>query len=159
MRLLLEPFFSQNAASRQSDDKLSHAWMSTSPSYSTVQNWFRFPNCLLTLQAPLNFDECCEPNRLLEQRTGSCWEEDSENLEILLHCLQPPPKIWNVTCHLQTCIPWAYWSCVGIRWAMVLIGNAKQAISEEKSRPVTGVVASQVRVLFPLLRMYPQLQV
>ena len=41
----------------------------------------------------------------------------------------------------------------------MIIGNAKQAISEKKSRPVRGVVASQVQVLFPLLRMYPRLQV
>ena len=50
------------------------------------------------------------------------------------------------TCHL---CPWG--PCMGVRWAMVLIGNAKQATSEGKSGPVetglTELVATTLSIL------------
>ena len=67
--------------------------------------------------------QACETNHLLGE-TESCWEEDSE--DIISHCLQPSQCITS----RHTLCAWG--SCVGIYWALALIGSAKQAAVETR---------------------------
>ena len=75
--------------------------------------------------------EACETNRSLV-RTESWWMTSGT---VLLHCSQPSCKFQHASRR-----------CVGIRQAMALIGNARQATSEGRSDPVetglTGLAAT-----------------
>ena len=117
VRLLLRPFSGQNNASQWPDNQVFHT-------HCTVQHQFWLSNCSLISQATLFVNEACEINCLLG-RTESCWEGDTH-----LHCSQPSCKFQHVTSQHAL---YAWRPCMGVHWAMVLIGDTKQAMSERKS--------------------------
>ena len=80
----------------------------------------------------------CETNRSLV-RTESCWKTRGT---VLLHCSQP------CISQVSTWFLCASGRCVGVRQAMTLIGNARQAMSKGKSSLVeTGPVATALSIL------------
>ena len=80
--------------------------------------------------------EACETIRLLA-RTESCWKTRGT---VLLYCSLPPCKFQHG----------ALRRCVGVRQAMALIGNARQATSEGKSGLVeTGLTRPATMALYP----------
>ena len=80
--------------------------------------------------------EACETIRSLA-RTESCWKT---RRTVLLHCLPPSRKFQHG----------ASGRYVGVRQAMALIGNARQAMSEGKSGPVeTGLTGTATTALYP----------
>ena len=78
--------------------------------------------------------EACEINCLLV-RTESCWKTHRTAL-------------FAAISQVSTWYLYALGRCVGIRQAMTLIGNARQATSEEKSGPVeTGLTGPAAMAL------------
>ena len=74
--------------------------------------------------------EACETN-LLQVRTESCWEKHSPNSSVTLLAAIMQVSTWFLCA-------WGRW--VGVRRAMALIGDARQATSVKKSGPVeTGL--------------------
>ena len=57
-----------------------------------------------------------------------------------------------LTCHLC-----AWGPCVGVSWAMALIGDAKQAMGEGKSGPVETKLFGPVATALVLVQMYPKM--
>ena len=85
----------------------------TFSAHCTVQHWLRLPNCL---QATLT-DESCETNHLLEEQKllgGRLGDLFPASLQV---------STCGMSCALCVC-----WSCVVVRRAVVIIGDAKQAM-------------------------------
>ena len=89
---------------------------------------FGFPICSLIPQATPLTDEACETDRSLG-RTASCWEEYKRFFRTVRSRLAS----FSVSSRRAPC---ACAPCVGVRRAMVLIGDAGQAMSEGKSGSV-----------------------
>ena len=70
--------------------------------------------------------EACETKRLVA-RMESCWKEDSWNSSVTLFAAISQVSTWYLC---------GSGCCVGVRLAMALIDNARQATSEGKSGPV-----------------------
>ena len=120
MRLLLRPFWGQMMLLEG----------------RCIQHWFQLSERSLTSQATGFAYEDCKTNRLWERE--SCWKEDSEKL---FHSVRSLVTSFNIS-HV-----WLG-TCVGIRQATVLIGNTKQAMSEEKSGLVeTGLTGPAAMAL------------
>ena len=89
--------------------------------------------------------EACETIRSLA-RTESCWKTHGT---VLLHCSQPSRKFQHG----------ASGRCVGVRQAMVLIGNTRQATNEGKSGLVeAGQTGPVTTALYPGPKPDPLLQ-
>ena len=85
--------------------------------------------------------EACETNRSLV-RTESCWKTRGT---VPLHCML------TAISQVSTWYLCASGHCVGVRQAMALIGNARQAMSEGKSGPVeTGLTGPAATALYRL---------
>ena len=83
--------------------------------------------------------EACETNRSLVLKNGKLLE-DSRNSFVALFAAISQVSTWYLC---------ALGRCMGVRQAMALIGNARQATSEGKSGPVeTGLTGPATTALF-----------
>ena len=127
VRLLLRPFLGQIDDFRTLKFHM-HKYLPFPIAHCAVQHWFWLLNRLLISQATAFTDVASETNLSFER---TCLEEDLE--EILSHCSQQCRKFQHVTSQhvLYVC-----GLCVSGHQAMgqmVLMGDAKQDMSEEKS--------------------------
>ena len=97
--------------------------------------------CLLISQATPFTDEACDTTTW---KMETCWKEDSEEFFALFAVI-----LQVSTCHLC-----AWGHCVSVCWAMMLIGNAKQATGGGKSGVVeTGLTGLVAMVLLSALAL------
>ena len=138
MRLLLRLILGQYDTSRRPNDRVSHEchfahWVYTKGASLLIQFAYR-------LKATPFAGEVCETNHLLV-KMESCWKTRGT---VLLHCMLT--AISQVS-RRYLC---ASGHCMGVRQAMVLIGNARQAMSEGNGPVETGLTGPAATALYRL---------